>query len=456
VNGSVHHHSGAARLRDVWLWIGVSLYAALFFSLGALRYAAHANFVDLGIFAQTASSAFGCFCNAVEGSHWSYHFSPILFLAGALMRVWPSALALIALQAVAGALVAPPIYAIVAVRAGRPYARLAAGVVLLYPPLAGIVFNDFHENGLAPAAIAWLLWAFDAGYGLATVLFALLALSIKEDQAIFLTIAGIGGAIALRSDRKRAALSLAVAMLAAGTLAAYLIAFHPRSAQRFYAWSPHDWALLFPGGVLERIGFLLLAFLPLLFLPFRVWAGALLATPLAEVLFSRMSTTYTLGSHYAGVWAGYALFAFGLAVAAVASQRPNASRVLYACLALCIVEFAVADPLHPRAFLHWPAARDSALDRFLDALPARIDVATQEEAYTHLAARDPSASLLPERPQPLHACFILIDRDFPASVRLLEAGPAVKRAAAAGAYAIASHQGAIILYKARSCAPAPR
>ena len=172
-------------LRDGALWAAVAAYAVIFFALGYIRYAAHRNFVDLGIFTQTAASAFGCFCNPIEGSHWAFHFSPILYVVGAVVHLWHSALALVAVQAIAGALTAPPIYGIVRRYADRKTALLAAFVVLLYPPLAGVVFNDFHENGLAPAAIAWLLWAFDGGYVAATLVFAALALAIKEDQAHF-------------------------------------------------------------------------------------------------------------------------------------------------------------------------------------------------------------------------------------------------------------------------------
>src|SRR5579864_3165379 len=134
--------------RDGLLWCAVALYALVFFCLGLTRYQLHRNFVDLGIFAQTAASAFNCFCNPVEGSHWAFHFSPVLFVAAVLLHAWPSALTLIALQSVAGALTAPPIYGIAARHTDRRTARLCALVVLLYPPLAGVIFNDFHENGL--------------------------------------------------------------------------------------------------------------------------------------------------------------------------------------------------------------------------------------------------------------------------------------------------------------------
>ena len=169
-------------------------YAVLFTWLGALKYFAHRNLVDFGIFQQTAASAFGCFCNPLEGSHWAYHFSPILYAAGLAVAIVPSPLTLVALQAMAGALCAPPVYGVVRPRAGVATARLARCVVWLYPPLAGLIFGDVHENGFAPAAVAWTLYAFDAGALGWAVAGALLTLAVKEDQAIFL---GIAGALAL-------------------------------------------------------------------------------------------------------------------------------------------------------------------------------------------------------------------------------------------------------------------
>lgn len=439
---------------DPWLWAGTAAYAAAYFVLGAIRYGAHRNFVDLGIFAQTAAGAFGCFCNTVEGSHWSFHFSPVLYIAGALMRVWPSALSLIALQAVGGALAIPPVYAVVRAHADRRAARLCALVALLYPPLAGAVFNDFHENGLAPAAIAWLLWAFDAGRTGWTIAFTLLALSVKEDQALFIAVAGAIGAFAYRADRVRARLAVAAAIAGAAVFAGFFALAHPHAAGRFYAWTPDDLRTLFPRGILERIGFLLLAFVPLLFLPLRTATFFIAAAPLAEVLFSRMPTTYTMGSHYAGAWIGWVFYAFAIAIARLWSRDPQrAHRALYWCVGLCVAEFAAADPLHPGFFLHARGARDVALDDFLRTLPRNASIATQEEAYTHLAATHPNATVLPETPdEPVTACMMLTDEDFPGSPRLQESRPAVARLVKDGVYRVSVRRGAITLYtKSAGC-----
>ena len=440
---------------DPYLWGGVLCYAGVYFWLGYVRYAAHRNFVDLGIFAQTAASAFGCFCNTVEGSHWAFHFSPILYLAGAIMRVWPSALSLVALQAAAGALTIPAVYGIVLRHTDRRAARLSALVVGLYPPLAGVVFNDFHENGLAPATVSWLLWAFDGGNALATIAFAVLTLAIKEDQAIFLGVAGILGFLRYRGSWPRGPLAIAIAVASALVLYKFFHEIQPAAAHtaqwaptRFYAWTAADIQGLFPAGILARAGFLLLAFVPLLFLPLRSRAILIATLPLAEVLLSRDSTTYTTGSHYAGAWAGYVFFAFAWALRRIYAHDPSRSyRLLYWCVGLCVVEFAAADPLHPGFFLHARSERDVALDRFLARLPPNVSVATQEEAYTHLAATDPNATVLPETPVNLvNACIILTDSAYPGSPRLVESAPLVQKLIAAGVYRVQQRQGTVTLY----------
>lgn len=447
-------------LRDRLLWLGTALYALAFFVLGFIRSAGHRSFVDSGIFSQTTASAFGCFCNSIEGSHWAFHFSPVLYLAGALVAVWHSPLALVALQAVGGALVAAPIYAIVRRRADRGTARLAMLVVLLYPPLAGVTFTDFHENGLAAAAVAWMLWAFDAGLLGWTAALAALTLAIKEDQAIFLAVAGALGAWHYRGDPARARLAGAVG--GAGILVALIffvvIAPHANAhalwnPARFYAWTPADWAQLFPAGVAARLGFLALALAPLLFMPLRVAVFAIAIVPLGEVLASRMPTTYTMGSHYAGAWIGYVLFAFAVAVRRGFERNPRRTRgVLVWCAALCALEFVAANPLRPGYFLHARAPRDVALDTFLSQLPERIDLATQEEAFTHLAMRDPRVTLLPESGNVVPtACYLLTDDAFPRSPRLVESGALVRRLAASGIYRIARRSGQITLYQSRAC-----
>jgi uncharacterized membrane protein len=445
-------------VRDRLLWLGTLVYAALFTALGALKYAEHRNLVDFGIFEQTVASAFGCFCNSVEGSHWAYHFSPILYIAGAAVWIARSPLTLIALQSLACALVALPVASIVASRAGIGAARLAALVVWLYPPLAGLAFGDFHETVFAPAAVAWMLWAFCERRARLVFIFAILTLAVKEDQSIFLAIAG-GLAAWRRRGTEMARVGLAVAGVSVVVLLGYYLAIQPHanvatpwSSQRFYAWNAADVRALFPFGIAARIGFLLLAFVPLLFLPFRSQLMWLAAAPLAEVLLSRMSTTFDMSSHYSGAWIGYVLVPFALAIRGAPPTR--ARNVLLFAAVLCALEFAVADPLHPGLNLRGVHRRDAALDEFLHTLPQNMSVATQEEAFTHLALNDPQATLLPDLPStPPESCFVLVDADYPQSPRLVEYGQQLQRLVNAGAYRLVRKSGAISLYASRASTP---
>lgn len=447
-------------MRDRALWTACAIYAAVMFALGFIKYQGHHSLVDLGIFTQTAASAFGCFCNPIEGSHWAFHFSPILYVAGIALAIWHSPLVLTLLQAVAGALAAPPVYALVRERSTQTYARLCALIVLLYPPLLGLIFNDFHENGLAPAAVLWLLWAFTTRRLVAAAIFAAVVLAIKEDQALFLACAGVFSYVAFRkTDAVRARFAAITSLISLGVFALFFFAIQPHAAAnphwnptRFYAWSRDDVAHL-GAGILSRLGFIVLAFLPLLFVPLRVAPILLAVPPLAEVLFSRMPTTYTLGSHYAGAWAGYVLFAFALGMAKYyVFDARRAWRTAWWCLGLCVLELTVANPMHPRINLHARSAEDRRLDAFLQTLPESMPVATQEEAYTHLAATHPDATLLPEDPRTnVDSCYVLVDEYYADSPRVAESRPLVESMRRSGALHAERRDGTITLYKRSGC-----
>ncbi len=441
-------------MKDRVLWWGCAAYAVLFTLLGVVKYAVHRNLVDFGIFQQTVASAFGCFCNPLEGSHWAFHFSPILYLVGLAVAIAPSAATTIALQAIAGALCAPPVYAIVSARSDRSIARLAALVVLLYPPLAGLIFGDVHENGFAPAAVAWTFYAFDAGRLGWAALFAALTLAVKEDQALFLAFAGACGAVAYRHDRARFRFAAGVAGVSVLIAVTFFVVVQPHAngnpawqPVRFYAWTATDWRILIPRGVFERVGFLVLLLAPLAFVPLRSRAMILAVPPLLEALASRMSTTFTLGTHYAGAWIGYVLIAFAAGIGDLAA-RGRARRALYWALAICVLELLVANPLHPGLNLRAVQPRDRNLDAALRALPRDASVATQEEAYTHLGLDDPFARLLPEDPSvETQACLILIDREYPESPRLQEYAGALMDLVVSGRYVPVFRAGGIEVYR---------
>ena len=66
--------------------VATVFYAIVFSLLGANRYATYHSGADLGLFAQSIDTAFRGFHNTFEaGSHFAYHFSPILYLCAPLL-----------------------------------------------------------------------------------------------------------------------------------------------------------------------------------------------------------------------------------------------------------------------------------------------------------------------------------------------------------------------------------
>jgi uncharacterized membrane protein len=437
----------AAERRALTLvWVASAIQAAIFFGLGSVRYASHRALVDTGLFTQTIASAFSGFSNTFEGgSHWAFHFSPILSLCAPLLLFTHSALALTAVQAGAVALTAPAAYLLARRRTSVRRALVLAGIVLIYPPLAGVEFADFHENAFVPAATLWMLWAVDSRRWAFAYTFLALTLAIKEDQALIVGFAAIAALIVFYRRNDRAGVTFAMAALSASLLVfvAYFTCVRPlvdgaRAWQptRFYAWTPAD--LTNPAAlVTDRLGYLVLALLPLAFIPLRSPLIVLALPGVAECVLSREHATYTMGQHYAAVWIPYVLAAF--VVAGAKLRSPDAIRF---CAALCVLNYVVANPLHPGDFLARPGPRDARLDAFLARLPADTSVGTQEEAYTHLGF-DPNAQIgLAGDPD-----YVLVDHDYPKSIQLVAMEPLLRRDVAAGTYTLQERDGGIELYR---------
>ena len=97
-------------------------------------------------------------------------------------------------------------------------------------------------------------------------------------------------------------------------------------------------------------------------------------------------------------------------------------KVLSICVALCVVEFIVADPLHPGINVRRTQARDVQLDAFPICCRPRSALRRKKKPTRTSRCATPTP-LLPEEPsRPTLACFVLIDDDFPQSARLEEYG----------------------------------
>jgi hypothetical protein len=394
------------------------VYAAVLTLLGADRYVTYHSGADLGEFVQTIATPLSGFGDTPEGgSHFLHHFSPLLYLCSPFLLLAHSPVALIAIQAIAGAAVAPAIYLLVRKRAGTRIALLAAGVTLLYPPLVGVTFTDFHENGFAPAAIAWLAWAVDSRRWGWAAFFVAIGLAIKEDEALMFVVLGVGFAIGARrrGDLALSRFAAGTALAGAVTLVLYFAVVRPLAGghDTWFALGYITNAEAHQDGlaaVLGRVSYLLEAFVPLCFVPFFGWRVLIAVPGLIEVLSSHWSITYTMGQHYAGVWIGEMLVAYALALAAFARERGPlfAGRLAGASLAICILNLSLASPTHWRHYLAPVNAHDRILDAFVAALPPNAVVGTHDEIYSHLGF-DPNA----RNEWATHPDYILVDDTYP-------------------------------------------
>ncbi|MBV8728128.1 MAG: DUF2079 domain-containing protein [Candidatus Eremiobacteraeota bacterium] len=436
----------------VRIWLGTAAYFVVFSLLGIDRYVAHRSAEDFGIFCQTIASALSGFSNTIEGAnHFTVHFSPVLYLLAPLVRLSHSALPLVLVSAACNATVAPALFLIARRRAAEREALAIAALAFIYPPLCGVTFADFHENSLVVPTIVWLIYALDARKFGVALIFAVLALATKEDEAIFVGSIAVAALFYFGTLRERRGALCAVVMLGCSIVvfASFFLIVRPLAGAH-ESWHPlvmyspiQPQAQSVAQAIGDRLGYLVLAFLPLLFLPFLSPLLLLAVLPLAEVLVSRAPVTYTMGQHYAAVWIPYVLVAYTLGACRLVQRNAAAARrALTGYLVIALIIFAVANPLHPRYFLRLPQPKDAQLDAFIDTLPRDREIGTQEEAYTHMGFF-PHATLGIEQ----YPDYALFDWQYPDSNWLLRDGPRMRAEQARGRYRLLRSENGIELYE---------
>jgi len=436
----------------IWLWTGGVF--ALLGVLDWLRVTLWTYGADTGTFAQVVLDAFGGMRNGIEhGTHYRYHWSPSLVLLWPFMAATHATLTLQLIQAAATVSVGPLLYALVAPRAGAQLALRVAILALVYPPLLAVGWGEFHEVGLfAPLALGAIVAADRRRWRPFTAC-VVIGCGIREDVCLELAIAGVALGIAGWRSRR--------GWLAAGTLALASLAFYygiviPRLGgewvpAHFYVYSfargPIALALapflhpiafgqtLFTFG---RLTYLLEAFVPLAFLPlFSRWS--LLALPgFGIVLLANSGLVYHMGNHYAALWIPWLL-----AAAAFAAAQRNALRWCNAALILSAIVLAFFNPLHPAHFLQPDYHDIPAARRALACVPPSASVATHDEWFSAIAARDPAATLGTIS----GVDYLVYADDYPNTEFQANVRPALRAQVAAGTYREVCRFGAVATYE---------
>jgi uncharacterized membrane protein len=416
---------------------------------------------DSGTFSQAILDAFGGMHNGVEHTtHFRFHWSPALVLLWPFLALARGDWVLQIILAAATVACAPLLAAIAAPRLGVALAERCGLVALLYPPLVGVGFGEFRDLGLLPVlALGWWL-ALQCRSWIWLAICAVLLAGLRED--VCLELALIGSVVAVfalrRGDRPMAVAAGLSAALGVASGAIYVFLVLPRlgpwEPSHFYTYpfangpgalllAPvlHPLALLAAIATWGRMTYLLEAFAPLAFIPYRSRLLWLAFPGFAIVLLAKDPSVWRMGMHYAALWIPWTLIAF---VAGVATLRQPA-RWLSAVLAICAIVLIAFNPLHP---LHYLRPSYHALDDARAALacvPAGASLATHDEWYSTVAAVRPEAMVVGES-RSLAAKYLVFASDYPNAEFQAKVLPRIARLAHDGKLRVVCRRGNVFAY----------
>ena len=176
---------------DIIVLSGIVIYTIYFSKLAILRYRTFDAYAwDLGLFNQAFMTTirYGkLFYNTVElhisptGSLFAMHLSPALFLLLPFYAMKPCPETLLIIQTVLLALGALPLYALAIEKLKSRWAASSVAIsYLLYPPLHGVNWFDFHFQAMIPVFLFSFLYFFEKKKVYPSLLLAILTLSVEE------------------------------------------------------------------------------------------------------------------------------------------------------------------------------------------------------------------------------------------------------------------------------------
>jgi uncharacterized membrane protein len=351
--------------------IGVAIVcaAALFYGLYMSKYTLYAHWrfqtygYDLGQYDNVFANAFhgrplrctplGCFKN---WSSISGHADLSVFFLLPFYAIYPHAEALLVMQSFILGLGAIPLY-FFAVRRIRPsYACALAICYLLFPPMHGANFYDFHMQPIASTFVLLTICFLDARRWFWCALSFIVAITCREDISVGLTMLGLY--LLLSGYRPRAGVVMALSGTAYFVVMRFVImpAFGGSWFQEIYKDlypqpnGPHSF-----GGVIltlatnpvyvlksvftqDKLRYFLQIVVPVAFLPLR--RTYLLPALVPGTLFTLLTTAYSpttdIGFQYSGHFTPYLFTATALALAAYRSEPGSTIKSRAAALALVV------------------------------------------------------------------------------------------------------------------------
>ena len=365
-------------------------------------------------------------------------FAMILFVPFYAIRPGPETMLII--QAAVLGFSAVPLYLFASTRLTRPTAAVLALAYLMFAPLHGPNFYDFHWLPMAVFFQFWLYWAIATHRTWLVVIMVTILFGVREDIAVGTTVLGLF----LLFTGVRPRMGVILVVLSTVWFAIVRFVIMPLAGAWYFQ---NLYAELFADGVgtfgsviktvatnplffvktlaeEQKVIYTLHLFVPLAFLPARRLPLLLLALP--GVVFTIMTTRYaptiSISFQYTTHWIPYLFLAAVLGLALV-SQRPNGAVVrraamLTMAIAMLAHSYQYGAVLQHETFVGGfshiefkmsPAdhRRYAELRELLAMIPPNASVAATEQETAHVSTR---RTIYPLRWPPGPVDYLLIGR----------------------------------------------
>lgn len=395
--------------------IGYLLMSAILAASILLRYKAHkGSTFDLGIFAQIYHymAKTGLPLSTLERnvllSHYAVHLSPILYLLLPLYMVFRSVEFLLIIKPL---IVFSGVFPIMLICRDKKLKNLTtldvSTLYLLYPALSAAMNYDFHENIFLPPMILWTLYFIKTNRNSLMIISVLLTLMVKEDAALYIIFIGLY-TIFYRKERIKGIVISGVGISYFGIAVAIINSYGLGIMDtRFENYFPLNQSgllsvakTLFTNPVYlitqvftqEKILFLILMFLPVMFICFyvrRISALLLLVPMLVINLMPAYIYQYNIGYQY--VYGSGALLLY-LCVDNIGNipkrnKRPAVVSALIASLILLISTNLITVEYNINSYIQ-DKDNIEATNKILDIVPHDATVTAATYFTPYLSDRD--------------------------------------------------------------------
>ena len=395
--------------------IGYIVMSAILALSIVLRYKSHnGSTFDLGIFAQIYHymAKTGLPLSTLERnvllSHYAVHLSPILYLLLPLYMVFRSVEFLLIIKPL---IVFSGVFPIMLMCKKKKFRNLTtlivSGLYLLYPALSAAMNFDFHENIFLPPLILWTLYFIKTDKWLPIIISVILTLMIKEDAALYIIFIGLYTLLYHKKRLKGVVISvmgISYFAIAVAIINSYGLGIMDTRFENYFPLGQSGllsvMRTLFTNPIYlitqiftqEKVLFLILMFLPVMFICFYVRriSALLLLVPMVVInLMPAYIYQYNIGYQY--VYGTGSLLLY-LCVDNISNipKRNNKPIVLTALLASLILMISTNLGTIQHNINSYIYNKDSieATNRILDIVPQDASVTASTYFTPYLSSRD--------------------------------------------------------------------